>query len=588
MGNVLRAGSSSNRRGPWRRTVCGALIGCLLGAATLASRASTPFDSALYSPASTPSFDQDAPVSSFARGRRGMVATGSAFATRAGVRMLEAGGNAVDAAAAAYLALTVTDPANTSLGGRAQILVRLAEGRVVAIDGATEAPASVTALARPNELREGYAVVPAPGGLAAVAQMVTTYGRLKFAEAITPAIALAEDGFAVPPRLAAGWTRMRDALARDPGTARTFLKPDRSAYQAGELFRQPSLARVLRHIARDGVEVFYRGVIADAIARDVAIHGGFLSAKDLAAYRVLPGVVVETTYRGAEVAAAGGRAWGDTLVQMLNMLGQFAIAAGEPTATEVELLARVMAQALADRPQEIGSLKPKAGGHPLATLSSRAFALERAARIKEQLTARPRSPERVNDAGEAHERDGDTTHLSVMDADGNAVSLTTSIGPSFGARVTTPDLGFLYALSYRMRADPTPNARDETEMTPAIVVRRGQPVLVIGAAGSERIPTSMLQVISLVLDRGRGLEQAMSAPRIFALADRLRLHDGLPAGMADALAGRGFVVESVDRGAAQHLGIVHAVSFDPRTREFTGAADPEGDGTAAGPAKVPR
>lgn len=513
----------------------------------------------------------------FARGRHGMIATGSPAATAAALKIMKAGGNAADAAAAAHFALMVTDPANTSLGGRAQILLSLKDGRAIAIDGATRAPAIIPPL-KPDEDRTGYAVAPVPGGLAALDEMVRKYGRLTLTEVLQPAIELAEHGFRVTPRLATAWSRTREELLGNPGAAQNFLKPDGSAYKAGEIFVQPRLARVLRRIAASGADVFYRGEIADEIARDFKRNHGFVRKADLANYRAIPGVVVRTSYRGFEVAAAGGRAWGDTLVEMLNMLEHFAIDSREADAEQVEITARVIAQAFEDRPQEIGTLKPKKNGFPLATLSSRQFAENRATTIKRMMQA-SQPPAASSSQPDEH----DTTHLSVMDAEGNAVALTTSIGPSFGSRAATPELGFLYAHSYRMRADPFPEARDETEMTPTIVFQARKPVIVIGAAGSERIPAAILQVISNIIDRNYDLEQAVNTPRILALGRNLRLQAGFSHSIVDMLRGRGFQIALLDRDCSVHLGLVHAVRFDASSKEYFGAVDPCSDGEAGGP-----
>lgn len=513
----------------------------------------------------------------FARGLRGMVATGSPAATAAALKILNSGGNAIDAAAAAHLALMVTDPANTSLGGRAQILLSLKDGRVIAIDGATQAPEIVARLKR-NEERKGYAVAPVPGNLAALDEMVRHYGKLKLADVIQPAIELAERGFKITPRLATAWARAREALLEDEGAARNFLKPDGSAYAAGEVFVQPKLARLLRRVAASGVDVFYRGDIADEIARDFKRHGGFVRKRDLLNYHAIPGVVVRTNYRGFQVAAAGGRAWGDTLVEMLNVLEHFSMGSTKPSVEQVEIIARVIAQAFEDRPQEIGTLKPKKNGYPLATLSSRQFADNRAALIKRMMqTSQP--PTESSAQPDEH----DTTHFSVMDAEGNAVALTTSIGPSFGSRVATPELGFLYAHSYRMRADPTPEARDETEMTPTIVFHADRPMIVIGAAGSEKIPSAIVQVLSNVIDRGYSLEQAIREPRLLALGRKLRLQPGFPSSVTESLTSRGFQLEPVAPDCSVHLGLVHAVRFDADSKQFFGAVDPCSDGTAGGP-----
>ena len=485
----------------------------------------------------------------------------------------------MDAAAAAAFALMVTDPANTSLGGRAQILIRLASGETVAIDGATEAPAGVPPLSGPADERQGFANAAMPGAPAALERMVRHYGRRSFAEALAPAIELAERGFEVPERLAETWARVTAQLARSEGAARVFLKPDGTSWRAGERFRQPALARLLRRLADEGARTLYTGPVAEAIARDMAAYGGYVTAADLAAYRPQDGLIVHTDYRGYDVASAGGRAWGNTLGEMLGILSHFDLRRGAPDAREVELLARVIAQSLADRPQELGTLKPKMDGFPLETLSSPAFAAERAERIRKALGSPPAGP-----GGRAGEPEGDTSHLSVMDSLGNAVALTMSIGPSFGTRVATAELGFLYAYSYRMRSDPTPHARDLTEMTPTIVSRDGRPVLTIGGAGSERIPSAIMLVISNVIDRGYPLDRAMTAPRLAAVDTLIRLHPEFPEAVRRALEARGFTVQVIRHGEARHAGLVHAVQYDPVSGLFTGAADRDDAGSAAGPA----
>ena len=317
--------------------------------------------------------------------------------------------------------------------------------------------------------------------------------------------------------------------------------------------------------------------MAQEIARDVSSNGGYTRVEDLQNYKALPGVLVRAHYRGTEILTVGGNAWGDTLAEMLNILDRFPVQHGSSTVQEIELLARIMSQALDDRPQEIGSLKPKANGFALSKLSSPEFAKKRADGIAADIKAG-----RQMRSGEIGEQ-GDTTHLAVIDAEGNAVSLTTSIGPTFGSRVVSPQLGFFYAHSYRMIADPKPNQRDETEMSPSIVLRDGKPIMVIGAAGSERIPTAILQVISNVIDRGWTLEHAVGAPRIFTYANSLRMQTGLPAQFATTLQQRGFKVDVLPPGDPRHLGIVHGVAFDPVTKLYSGVAEPSFYGSAAGP-----
>jgi gamma-glutamyltranspeptidase/glutathione hydrolase len=519
---------------------------------------------------------QELPTAKVARSRTGMVSSGSAQATAAGVWALSQGGNAADAAAAAAFALMVTDPANTSIGGRVQLLFRGADGALVPIDGATQVPRRVPPRTDPTRDRHGFATVPVPGAVAAIGRLVSQHGRLTLAQVLTPAIGLARDGYIVPPRLAGTWAAVAPALRRDPGTARHYLKPDGSPYLAGDRFVQPALAHLLTLIADSGTAVFYRGHAAATVAAEIRDGGGYADAADFASYRADDGVLVRTPYRGREVLSAGGRAWGNTLAELLNIRAEFPVDTAPASAREVELLARIIAQAIADRPQEVGSLAPKAGGFSLDQLSSREFGRRRAAEIRTAMSAG------TLPSGAEETEDHDTSHLSVVDAEGNAVALTTSIGPSFGSRVASPAYGMLFAHSYRMRAEPVPGERDLTEMTPTIVLRDGRPELVLGGAGSERIPTAVFQVLSNVVDRGWDLERAMAAPRLFALGHQVRLHDWFSPALADSIRARGFEVEWVPLGASPHLGLVHAVWFDARSGTFVGVADAGDSGTAAG------
>lgn len=573
-----RVSSHEERRRSWGRMVA------------VAMKARSPLPSlvalSLLLLVTTPCTGGEKAAGKTARSRHGMVATGSPYATAAAVSILESGGNAVDAAVAASFALMVADPPMTSLGGRAQILLLLEDGRLVGIDGATQAPAGVPPLSGEEDTRSGYQIVPVPGALAALAEAVARYGRLPLSAVLQPAIKLAEEGYVVTPKVGESWKNVQDELAANPGAAHNYLKSDGSPYKVGDVFRHPRLARLLRQLAEVGPEVFYRGSVAEAIARDVKANGGFLEASDLENYRPQAAEVVRTTYRGFEVATLGGNAWGHTLTEMLNILGHFSLRAGDPPAEELELLARVIAQALADRPQRLDSLEPKPDGYPLDLIASPAFARRRAEEIRQEMS----QPAQPSDETllPRQQQDHETTHLVILDDDGNAVSLTMSIGPRFGSRVATPELGFLYAHSYRMRSRPTPGERDATEMTPTVVLREGRPVLALGAAGSARIPAAILQVISYVLDRGYSLEKAVAAPRVYAEGNRIRMHTEFPPAFAEALRVRGFDIELITRGSRRHLGTVQAVGYNPESAEYVGAADPVYDGTAAGPATSPR
>jgi gamma-glutamyltranspeptidase/glutathione hydrolase len=517
----------------------------------------------------------DAAARKFAQSSAGMVAAGTPYAARAAVELLESGGNAMDAAAAAAFALMVTDPPMTSLAGRTQMLIARPDGSLAGIDGATLAPAGVPPRHGDSDLRAGYALVPVPGNPAALALAVEKFGRRKLADVMAPAIALAEKGFAVTPVVGAIWRENARRMAENPAAAEIYLQPGGSGFGPGDVHRNQRLAQTLKRLAAEGPDFLYRGAAAEALARDVKSRGGYVEASDLAAYRPLEAVIHRTKFRGLEVASTGRRAWGGTLAEMLQILSEFEPRSGAATPQEIELLARAMSVAIADRVAAASRPEGAAGEE----FSTAAAARRRAGEIREAMR-RAASPAGPSGAPQPHE----TTHLAVMDSAGMAVSLTTSIGPRFGSRIASPELGFLYAYSYRMRDTPTPRMRDETEMTPTIVLRHGKPWLAIGAAGSERIPGAVLQVLLNLVEKKMTLAEAVAAPRIFSMGSRLQLDARLPAEWAEALGRRGFQVEVIRHEPSHHLGIVHAVLRDPASRSFFGAADPVYDGAAAGPA----
>jgi gamma-glutamyltranspeptidase/glutathione hydrolase len=396
------------------------------------------------------------PTAKVAHGSSGMVVTSTPYATAAGVQILKKGGNAVDAAVAAAFALMVSDPPMTSLGGRVQIMMVLKDGRVIGVDGATRTPGEVPPLASCEEDdRSGHQLAPVPGNPAALSHVVGRYGKLSFAEVLEPAIELAEEGFAVTRAVAAIWERQRDKLAKDPGAAANYLKQDGSPYKAGEIFQHPRLGQVLRALAGSGTDIFYRGWIADTIARDMEANGGFIRKADLEAYQPQPAVIDRLKYGDYEIVMAARHARGSTLAEMLRTLGHFPLRQGEPTPEEAEVMVRTIAETFADRPSIVEPIAPTGPQPDVAAADE--FAHKRADRVREGVRKPLDAP---SPAGVDQQKEAvtETTHLSVIDAEGNAVALTTSIGPVFGAGVASPELGFLYAHSYRMDTRPLPHS----------------------------------------------------------------------------------------------------------------------------------
>ncbi|MCC5976521.1 MAG: gamma-glutamyltransferase [Salinarimonas sp.] len=504
----------------------------------------------------------------------GMVAASSPHAARAGREVLAAGGNAVDAAIATALALTVADPVNISLFGRCQIL-GVKDGAAFAIDGASRIPAHVPD-GRPGAVRAGFAAVPVPGLLPALARAHRLHGRIGLAAIVAPARRLAEEGFAIPPALGAIWREKGGALASDPGARAHYLKADGTSYGPGEHFRHPALARLLDALSHDLRALDGLRAERDALARRIADAGGFVTGDDLASDATGEGEILHGALAGNPVITIGRQGWGHSLLQMAAILDAGGFHPDEPGFAEH--LALTLLCALADRPQELGSLTPKPFGLPLSILCDPDFARARAALICRQ-AGEPDIGARLAAAFGAPEgrADRDTTHLSVVDGDGNMVAMTSSIGPHFGAGVADPVHGVLFGYSYRMANAPQPGARDVTEMTPAIVGGVAAPRIAIGGAGSERIPGAVLQVLVGRLMRGMSLRDAVDAPRCNWLGGALRLHTGHDAW--DHFRRRGYAIVESPRDHRRHLGIVQAVERDGGHCE--GAADPAYDGAAA-------
>lgn len=511
-------------------------------------------------------------------GARGCVAAGSPHAARAGAAVLEAGGNAVDAAIGACLALCVADPINASLMGRCQILGAAPDGDVFAIDGASVAPARLTYA---GERRGPYAAVPVPGLPRALAAAHRAHGRVGLDAIVAPARALAEDGFEVPRHLGAMFEEKGALIARDPAARRLLGGGAGVLPRTGERLRQPVLARTLARLAAEGLAApFEDRATREGLAARIRAGGGCVTAADLAEDHTRTGEILRLRLGAREVVTVGRQGWGHSLVEMLAILEAGGWTPADPHFPEA--LALVVLCAYADRPEVVGTLSPKPFGLAYERLIDPAFAAERAGAI-EALLARP-----IDDAGLAAafgppppvvERD--TTHLSVVDGEGGMVALTASIGPHFGAGVADPELGCLFAHSYRMAARPAAGARDVTEMTPTLVLRDGVPELAIGAAGSERIPSAIFQVLTAIRLGGLGLAEAVAAPRLGWSGGVVRLHNDFDEAATRLFVERGYELSRVGRDPSRHLGIVQAVAREPDGTTH-GAADPSYDGAVCG------
>ena len=526
---------------------------------------------------------------------RGAVSSAAPAATEAGIAVLEAGGNAADAAVATALALAVVHPMAGNLGGGGFAVARF-ESQVTALDFRETAPAAATRNmflgGDGNPLPEasiiGALAAGVPGSPTGLFELHRRLGRLPWSEVVAPAVRLAREGFVVTPRLHGSIAGERNLLARFPETAAVWL-PGGQAPAAGSIVTLPRLAETLSEYAERGPGALTTGAAAAAIVAASRAHGGILTLDDLASYRPVWRDPVVFSAFGWQVASmplpsSGGIILAQTL-GILERLGWAKLKAG--SADRVHLLAEAWRRAFADR-FLLGD--PATTRATPAQLLDPAWLARRASEIdRSRATASAKVGPWARPAGGP----GDTTHLSVVDGEGNAVSLTTTLNGSFGCGVLVPELGILlnnemddfatapgkpnlYGLIQGEANAVGPGKRMLSSMAPT-VAWRGSQVLVLGSPGGSRIPTATSQVFLNVVVDGDALQAAVERPRVHHqwLPDELRYEAGTLEGpMRFELARRGHTLRSVDR-----VGEVCAVRLGP-DGTFTAASDPRGPGAA--------
>ena len=530
--------------------------------------------------------------------RHGMVVADEPAAAEVGVRVLKAGGNAVDAAVAVGFALAVTHPFAGNLGGGGFMLARFANGRSTFIDFREKAPGNATRDmyldAQGNPTRDsvdGWRATGVPGTVRGFELAQTKYGRKKWAEAVAPAIELAANGFTLSYK-AAESLKGATNLAADPESKRIFQN-DGAFYSAGDRLVQPQLASTLRRIAAMGARDFYEGETARMLAAAMERHGALVSLSDLKAYQAVERTPLAGSYRGHGILTAPPPSSGGIgILQMLGMLeGSAYEKGGAGSAAAIHYTAEVMRRYSADRAKYLGD--PDFVKVPVKGLLYPAYLRARAAGIDPNHA----TPSDRLSAGEPAGRESmETTHYSIVDAEGNAVAVTYTLNNSYGSGVTAPGLGFLlndemddftakpnspnlFGLMQGSANAIAPGKRPLSSMTPTIVTRDGKPLLVLGAPGGPRITTAVLQVILNVVDFGMNVQDAVDAPRFHHQwkPDRLYLEAGISPDTVALLRARGHAIEY---SPGVILARVNAVLVSAAGLE--GAADPRWVGKAAG------
>jgi gamma-glutamyltranspeptidase / glutathione hydrolase len=524
----------------------------------------------------------------------GVVVAQEKRAAEIGLDILRRGGNAVDAAVATGFAMAVTYPRAGNLGGGGYMVIHLARHHAdVAIDYRETAPGAATrgmflddkGEADPRKSRDSALAIGVPGTVAGLALAQARYGsgKLTLAELIAPAIRLARDGFPVEDDIADSLPSAARRLARWPSAAKIFLKGD-GALAPGERLVQSDLAATLEAIARSGPRAFYEGPIADKLVAAVRAEGGIWTADDLKSYRPLVRGPVRGRYRGYDVVSMPpSSSGGVVLIEMLNILEGYAGELDTDSPQRLHLLAEAMQRAYADRAAYLGD---SAGAAPLARLMSKAYARRLRATID---PARATPAADVHPGGGAIHEGENTTHFSVVDRFGNAVSNTYTLNFSYGVGLVAEGTGVLlnnelddfaakpgapnaYGLTGGDANAPGPGKRPLSSMTPTIVLKHGRPFLVTGSPGGSRIITAVLQIINNVIDRKLTIGQAVAALRIHDQwsPDELVVERGVATDVIELLRTLGYHVrEDLARTSANSILVTPrgvAGAADPRTR----------------------
>ena len=559
---------------------------------------------------SVPSYLDDQPV----RAAHGMVVSVHHLASDAGLDVLREGGNAVDAAVATGFALAVVHPAAGNLGGGGFLLLRTHDGHATFIDYREKAPLAATETMyqdahgnvfpadSPESSIIGYRSIATPGSVAGMVYAERKYGKLGLARVMAPAIQLAENGFVLTAEEAHELTD--PYLARFPDSKRIFQR-DGNLYKEGETFKQPELARTLQRIAADPDD-FYHGKIAHELVDELHKGGALLTLEDLAQFTVVERAPVTGSFHNYTVISAPPPSSGGiVLISALNILESYDLAKlGDRTPASIHFITEAYRRAYMDRSDYLGD--PDYNPIPVAQLTSKKYAEAWRAGIDPNLATpsaslvRPAGflPPAPKTPGQYHHESDQTTHYSVVDSEGNAVSVTTTLNNSFGSHVTAGSLGFLlndemddfaskmgvpnmFGLIQGPANAIAPGKRPLSSMTPTIVLEDGKLRFVLGSPGGARIITTVANIFLSAAEGGLNIQQAVDAPRFHHQyqPDKLYLEPGFTPETVAALQARGYTLSISER----HWSNGECIAVDPKTGELSAGQDQRSHyGKAAG------
>jgi len=534
--------------------------------------------------------------------KHGMVVTAERLASQVGLDILKKGGNAVDAAVAVGFALAVTYPEAGNIGGGGYMVIRMADGKTTSFDYREKAPGKASRdmyLDKEGHFvsaksEHGYLSVGVPGSVAGLLDALEKYGTMNRAQVLAPAIRLADRGFVVGPGLASVLAEKWKELKEYPSTLKAFARGDKP-YAEGDTLVQKELAVTLRRIMKNGRDGFYLGATADLIVEQMKKGGGLISPEDLRGYSALEKPVVAGTYRGYDIISMGPSSSGGViLIHLLNLLERYDVArSGFGTPRTISLMAEAMKLAYADRAEFLGDADFYRV--PLRKLLSKQYADERA-KLIDTVKATPSNT--ISHGAIPIPEETETTHYSIIDKWGNAVSTTTTINSWFGSGIVVEGAGFFlnnemddfsgkpgtpnqFGLLGGEANSIKPGKRMLSAMTPTIVLKDKQPYLIVGSPGGSTIITTVLQVILNIIDYRMNVKQAVDTFRVHHqwYPDTLYYeHKSLSENVVHALQARGYNVAE----RAGYQGLVEAILVDRKNRILHGATDPRGHGAVAG------
>jgi gamma-glutamyltranspeptidase/glutathione hydrolase len=540
-----------------------------------------------------------APVS----GKKGMVATAHPLASAAALKMLQSGGNAVDAAVAAAFAIGVVEPDGSGIGGGGGMVIYLQKKKESFFINYYGKSSENASKAEFKSKRDDYTAkaIGVPGNIAGLLLAHQKFGKLPLKKILEPAILHAENGFPIDKTLANLILDNLDNIMKDSVTASTFLK-DGFPRMEGDLLYQKKLASVLKAVLKQGRDGFYNSAITDEFVKGIQKRGGVLTRKDFSSYQAKLSEPIKGTYRGYDVLSANIPQSGISLIQGLNMLENYDLKASghfSESAKTLHMIAETEKLIYADRNEFLGD--PDFVSVPVAGLISKEYAKNRFNSINQTKldpptyrAAKAGDPLPFNGAKkketvtEKENAGGHTTHISIIDKDGNAVSLTQTLGLFFGSGQTVSGVLFNNAMtnfSYNVEnVNYMQNSKQcRSSISPTILLKNGRPILVVGSPGASRITSTVLEVIVNVIDFGMDVNQANMAPRFYCqkFEDNLHMESGIKPAVRTELEKMGHKIQ-VYEGIDLFFGGVQMIYINPETGEYLGSADKRRGGIAQG------